>query len=44
MHKVCVDVCPTDAINLDAKETVQEPNVGGIVYTPGVEPYYSLLH
>ena len=36
----CADVCPTDAINLDAKETVQELKVGGIVLTPGVEPYY----
>jgi len=36
----CADVCPTDAINLDAKETIQELKVGGIVLTPGVEPYY----
>ena len=36
----CADVCPTDAINLDAKEAVQELQVGGIVFTPGVEPYY----
>ena len=36
----CADVCPTDAINLDAKETIQELKVGGIVFTPGVQPYY----
>jgi heterodisulfide reductase subunit A2 len=36
----CADVCPTDAIHLDDKETIQKLKVGGIVYTPGVEPYY----
>ncbi|MBW1715227.1 MAG: CoB--CoM heterodisulfide reductase iron-sulfur subunit A family protein [Deltaproteobacteria bacterium] len=36
----CVDVCPTGAINLDAKESIQKLKVGGIVLTPGVEPYY----
>jgi heterodisulfide reductase subunit A len=36
----CADVCPTGAINLDAKEVIQELKVGGIILTPGVEPFY----
>ncbi len=35
----CVDVCPTGAINLDAKETVQELKVGAVILTPGTEAY-----
>jgi heterodisulfide reductase subunit A2 len=35
----CVDVCPTNAINLEQKESVQELKVGAILLTPGIEPY-----
>jgi len=36
----CAEVCPTDAIILDAKASTQELEVGGIILTPGIEPFH----
>jgi heterodisulfide reductase subunit A len=35
----CADVCPTDAIYLDQKESVRKLEVGAIILSPGVEPF-----
>jgi heterodisulfide reductase subunit A len=35
----CADVCPTNAINFNDKETIQKLEVGAIILTPGIEPF-----
>ncbi|MEA3358357.1 MAG: FAD-dependent oxidoreductase [Thermodesulfobacteriota bacterium] len=35
----CADVCPTNAISFDGKESIQELKVGAIMLTSGIEPY-----
>lgn len=35
----CADACPTNAIHLDQKESIQKLEVGAIILSPGVEPF-----
>jgi heterodisulfide reductase subunit A len=35
----CADVCPTNAIHLDQKESIQKLEVGAVILTPGMEPF-----
>jgi len=35
----CVDVCPTNAIYLDQKESMQKLEVGAVILSPGMEPF-----
>jgi len=35
----CADVCPTKAIHLDQKESIQKLEVGAVILTPGMEPF-----
>ena len=35
----CADVCPSNAINFNDKETALELKVGAVILTPGIEPF-----
>ncbi len=35
----CADVCPSNAINFNDKETMLELKVGALILTPGIEPF-----
>jgi heterodisulfide reductase subunit A2 len=35
----CADICPTNAINLEQKGSIQKLEVGAIILSPGVEPF-----
>ncbi|MBW2076402.1 MAG: CoB--CoM heterodisulfide reductase iron-sulfur subunit A family protein [Deltaproteobacteria bacterium] len=35
----CADVCPTNAIHLDQKESMQKLEVGAVILSPGMEPF-----
>jgi heterodisulfide reductase subunit A len=36
----CADVCPTNAIHLDQRESMQKLEVGAVILSPGIEPFH----
>ena len=41
--RICEDVCPKDAVDLDAKEEIVELEVGAIIVAPGFEKFDAAL-